>query len=56
MSPMYLSSTTTDLPERERIIEKALLDPGDRRVGAQLEEEDAAEVGDGGVCRAGVLH
>jgi hypothetical protein len=44
-----------DPPERGRIFGKALLDRDDRRVG-RLEEEDAAEVGEGEVRRAGVLH
>jgi hypothetical protein len=44
------------LPERERIFGKALLDAGDRRAGTRLEEEYAAEVDDGEVSRAGVLH
>jgi len=51
---MYLCSTTTYLPEREHIFGKALLDRGDRRAGAQLEEEDAAVVAE--VSLEGVLH
>jgi hypothetical protein len=43
------------LPERARILGKALLDPGDGRVGAQLEEEDAAVVADGEVSLESVL-
>jgi len=37
---MYLCSDYDGRPERARILGKALLDPGDGRVGAQLEEED----------------
>jgi len=43
-------------PERERIFGKAVLDPRKRRVGTRFEEEDAAEVDDSEVSRAGVLH
>jgi len=51
---MYFCLTTTDLPERERIFGKALLDPGRRCFGAQLVDEYAAVVAE--VSLEGVLH